>query len=141
MINLDFLDIFPPECSLAMSYEQSWLAVEFAPLILAAACYLVFLVVYTYQVCANAHNRREMKKKLARLRGQLTSALLYGFYFVYLYLCQVTLDIFNCSAIVSIDGVEDAGENGEGYMTSEPTEPCYMKKEMQVSWRRGLWGV
>ncbi|KAH8055115.1 calcium ion binding protein [Aureococcus anophagefferens] len=92
VINLDFLDIFPPECSLAMSYEQSWLAVEFAPLILAAACYLVFLVVYTYQVCANAHNRREMKKKLARLRGQLTSALLYGFYFVYLYIAENTLD-------------------------------------------------
>ncbi|KAH8079467.1 calcium ion binding protein [Aureococcus anophagefferens] len=59
VINLDFLDIFPPECSLAMSYEQSWLAVEFAPLILAAACYLVFLVVYTYRLNAAQPPRDE----------------------------------------------------------------------------------
>ena len=46
---------------------------------------------------------------------------------------QVTLDIFNCAPIVSIDGVEDKGDNGEGYMSSEPTEVCYVEGEMQHS--------
>ena len=128
VINLDFLDIFPPECSLAMSYEQSWLAVEFAPLILAAACYLVFLVVYTYQVCANAHNRREMKKKLARLRGQLTSALLYGFYFVYLYIAENTLDVLNCARVENPDGARTEEE----YLMSDPSELCWTEGETQA---------
>ena len=72
-------------------------------------------------------------KKSATHEHQIVGSGLYAFYFIYLYLCQVTLDVFNCSPIVSLDGVEDAGENGEGYMTSEPTEACYVEGGMQHS--------
>ena len=44
-----------------------------------------------------------------------------------------TLAYCNCLAIVAADGVTDYGEGGEGYMTSEPTEVCYVEGEMHGS--------
>ena len=41
---------------------------------------------------------------MLRLHGKLASALLYGFYFIYLYIAENTLDVLNCGRVVSEDG-------------------------------------
>ncbi|KAH8073734.1 calcium ion binding protein [Aureococcus anophagefferens] len=128
IFNLDFLDIFPPECSFAVSYEVSWLAVEFAPVVLAAACYLVYLGAYVANQCKNSHNKREARKTMLRLHGKLASALLYGFYFIYLYIAENTLDVLNCGRVVSEDGARTEKE----YLISDPSVICWTAGETQA---------
>ncbi|KAH8060947.1 calcium ion binding protein [Aureococcus anophagefferens] len=97
LFSFDVVNIFPPECSVAVAYDVQWLGIQFAPL------------------------------GLRRIRGAVTGAALYGFYFVYLFICENTLDVLNCEKIASEDGVESE----EAYLSSEPEEICWRDGEMQ----------
>lgn len=127
IFNLDFLDIFPPECSVAISYFNSWVLIEFAPIVLFACCWVGYCLVYVYTMWKFKYKKKEMRKAMKRLWGQLNSTLLYGFYFVYLLIAENTLDVLNCSTIESEDGVESK----ERYLVSDPTEVCWVAGSTQ----------
>ena len=111
-----------------MSYEFSWLAVELAPVVLAAVVYAVYGALWLYHHIASAHNRRKMKKELTLLRGRIASVLLYGFYFIYLYVAENTLDVLNCGKIENRDGAHTEEE----YLISDPSEVCWTAGETQA---------
>ena len=119
------LGITAPECAFTISYARKWWIIVVVP----AGGFFAMLFLAKYKTFHKRFLKHRMGSKASTHEHQILGTGLYAFYFVYLYLCQVTLDIFNCSSIVSIDGVVDAGDNGEGYMTSEPTEPCYARDE------------
>ena len=56
IFSFDFLKIFPPACSLDVGYEDSWLAVELAPLFIIALGLFTFGVAKT-RVAAFLHER------------------------------------------------------------------------------------
>lgn len=69
--------------------------------------------------------------------------LRYGFYFIYLYMCENTLDVLNCDTISSPDGETKTKDVSslyswrpgriplQEYLTSEPEEVCWKSGEMQ----------
>ncbi|KAH8055453.1 calcium ion binding protein [Aureococcus anophagefferens] len=130
IFSFDFLDVFPPECSISVEYDVQWLAIQFGPLGLAAACYAFYFFRRSYLVWKYAHKKKEMFKRMRRLKGMITSTLLYGFYFIYLYMCENTLDPLNCQRIAAEDG---ATETKREYLSSEPNEVCWQEGEMQYS--------
>jgi hypothetical protein len=115
------LGITAPECAFTITYSSKWWITVCLPVV----GFTGMFAVAKYKTYVKRYLKHRMGKKATTHEHQIVGTGLYVFYFVYLYMCQVTLDVFNCSTIVSLDGVEDAGDNGEGYMTSEPTEPCY----------------
>ncbi|KAH8053278.1 calcium ion binding protein [Aureococcus anophagefferens] len=129
IFSFDFLDVFPPECSISVEYDVQWLAIQFGPLGLAAAA-RARLFRRSYLVWKYAHKKKEMFKRMRRLKGMITSTLLYGFYFIYLYMCENTLDPLNCQRIAAEDG---ATETKREYLSSEPNEVCWQEGEMQYS--------
>ena len=130
IFSFDFLDVFPPECSISVEYDVQWLAIQFGPLGLAAACYAFYFFRRSYLVWKYAHKKKEMFKRMRRLKGTITSTLLYGFYFIYLYMCENTLDPLNCQRIAAEDG---ATETKREYLSSEPNEVCWQEGEMQYT--------
>mmetsp|Transcript_58139 Transcript_58139/g.160973 ORF Transcript_58139/g.160973 Transcript_58139/m.160973 type:complete len:575 (+) Transcript_58139:1-1725(+) len=122
------IGITAPECTFTISYASKWYIVTSVPILI----FMGFLSFHIYKVCFKKFVKHRRGKQLNTHVHSLIGNGLYMFYFVYLYLLQTTLDVFNCSTVVSVDGVEDAGENGEGYMSSEPTEPCYVEGGVQM---------
>lgn len=129
IFSFDLFDIFPPECSLDVGYETSWMAIQFAPIGFVMVCYGCYSAYYFYLNYRFAHNKKKFAKTLTRLRGMLLSTLLYAFYFIYLFICENTLDVLSCAKIRSEDG---ATETEAEYLTSDPNYVCWEEGSMQM---------
>jgi len=127
LANFKFLDVFPPECLQKVSYRTKWLSVQFAPLVFAACCYVVYSVFAVYTLWKFKRDAKRQRRRLSRLCDVLNSALLYGFYFVYLVMCQNTLDVLNCAPQRSSDGTKSQEE----YLASDPSQVCWRSGSTQ----------
>ena len=85
----------------------------------------MFYTVYCY--IFYGHQRHALVNHLQRASAALKCSVFYGFYFIYLFICQTVLDALNCVKITSEDGVESEEE----YLTSAPEEICWTPGEMQ----------
>ncbi|KAJ8606751.1 hypothetical protein CTAYLR_009739 [Chrysophaeum taylorii] len=129
LFSLDFLNVFPPACSVDVGYETEWWIVELAPLFVGACIAAVYFVGLLFIKLGNSRRqKREERKKLRRLRSTMIGVALYLFYFLYVLVAQNTLDVFNCDKIDDDDGDVRSSHK---YMSSEPTEQCWKKGEMQ----------
>ena len=120
------VNIAPPECAFRVTYEKKWMAVELSPLAIVAACLLVHGARSAQKRLFRKDGHRNLPRRLRRERRgahvpRLVGTSLAGFYFAYLQVSQNTLEVFNCSEIVSEEGVSD----GRQYMQAAPDEPCY----------------
>ena len=60
IFSFNFLDIFPPECSLDVDYDVSWMAIQFAPLGLVAVAYGGYLAYYAVLNWKYAHQKKQL---------------------------------------------------------------------------------
>ena len=87
----------------------------------------IFLAVHIFKVSYKYFIKKKRKRRdLNSHAHRLLALFLYLFYFIYLYTVQTALDMFNCGAIVSEDGVE---VDDTWYMLSYPEYVCYEKCE------------
>ena len=122
------IGITAPECAFTLYYKTKWWVTVSAPMGVG----MIFVAVHIYKVSIKRFVKSKTGSKVNSHLHLLIGTALYGFYFVYLYLCQVTLDVFNCAPVVSDDGVRDYGESlggKHGFLTSEPTEVSSMERE------------
>jgi hypothetical protein len=123
------INITAPECTFSISYRKKWIIVMATPLACLAAC-VVFHVCYT---CYKRVRRHARGAKALHHRHRLIALSLLGFYYVYLTICMYAIDPFNCSEIVSEEGVTD----GRQYMSSDSSMVCWEAGTTQVVRRAG----
>ena len=111
------INITAPECTFSITYRRKWIIVMLFPLVMLL-CAVIFHVSYTMYKRFKKHKRGA---KASMHRHKLISMSLLGFYYLYLYLASTAIDPFNCSEIVSEDGVSD----GKMYMVSDASMVCW----------------
>lgn len=104
------LELTAPECSIPnLTYAEKWFAIQILPL----AALTLFLLLHVLRLC---HKRCIMRRK-ERLNSHapaLVGTVLTMFYYMYLYLSRVTLDVFNCNPTDPPDGAPHGYVNGNG---------------------------
>lgn len=76
VFSFNFLNVFPPQCSISVPYKKQWLAIQFAPMGLALCLYAAFVGWSFYLRIAYKYQAHKLKIKLKRAKGHLTSCLL-----------------------------------------------------------------
>ena len=113
------LNVAKPECTISLTYEEKWFFVETVPLfMLATVGGFSLMSAFYMRFVKNKHGFRKVWKFAPMALGM---ALLL-FYYMYLYVSSMSLDVFNCDEIVSMDG--ESVSDGFQYLRSEPSLRC-----------------
>jgi hypothetical protein len=107
------------------SFEIKWLGISMLPLGLAALFFLYWFHKMIYRFCCEGV--RGWKHLNAHSHG-LVGTILIVMSYIYLFMMKNSLDIFNCSRVVSSEGVSD----GRSYLETDPSIPCYERGSAQV---------
>ena len=113
------LNVAAPECTMSITYEMKWTAVQAAPLALMALILAASVAGAAYKKFVK---RRHGKHKVWDHVPQMVGVALLGFYYVYLYVSSMSLDVFNCGTVVSDDEFEVSDD--KYYMKSDPSLEC-----------------
>ena len=113
------LNVAKPECTISLTYDEKWFFVETVPLcMLAIVGGFSLMSAFYMRFVKNKHGFRKVWKFAPMALGM---ALLL-FYYMYLYVSSMSLDVFNCDEIVSMDG--ESVSDGFQYLRSEPSLRC-----------------
>jgi hypothetical protein len=110
------LNVATPECSFPVTYEQKWFFVETMPVVIVFCIGVVSVAMAGYKKYVKNRKGKRVWEHAPTMFG---TALL-AFYYIYLYVSSMSLDVFNCGEVLSEDGVSD----GKRYLSSEPSLQC-----------------
>jgi hypothetical protein len=116
------IELVSPQCTIAFSYDQKWLAIEFAPLGLVLLGGIGYVFVLAQKQCAEHMKRRWGWKTKDRSHGEMhrhshaiIGSLIMMFQVAYIYCTKTAFEVFAC----------ETKENGKSYMSFEPEIECW----------------
>ena len=117
------IELVSPQCTIDFSYDQKWLAIEFAPLGLALLALIGYGVLLLKKVVGRCvwrtaglkGGKKREHGNMHRHANAIIGAIILMIQFIYIYCTKTAFEIFAC----------ETKENGKSYMYFEPEIECW----------------